>query len=364
MKILSTLSVISLAATMATAQQINPQTFSAQDARIAYMGRTSTATPGRVQFTYPGVTLIANFSGTSIAMKAKPGSGYFMATIDDHEALKVFVGPNDSIVTLAEALPQGSHHLQLMYAQEGYEQRPYIESLMLDNGSTLLDRPSLPDRRIEFIGNSITCGYGVEAHSASEHFTYDTENHYYTYAAITARALHAQHHATARSGIGIYKNYGGPVDGSKGTSMPDKYSLTLFTDSPDIEGLETWNAAHYVPDVICVNLGTNDTSLDTYDTKLMKKAYVDFMRRLRNLYPDAKIVMLCGSMMTGKALDDCRATLDEAVAQMNDNNIYRFNFTPHNGSLGYGADWHPSLRQQQKMADELIPFLRKITGWQ
>lgn len=51
----------------------------------------------------------------------------------------------------------------------------------------------LPERRIEFIGNSITCGYGVESENPSDPFTYETENHFYTYAARTARALKAQH---------------------------------------------------------------------------------------------------------------------------------------------------------------------------
>ena len=36
----------------------------------------------------------------------------------------------------------------------------------------------LPERRIEFIGNSITCGYGVESENPSDPFTYETENHF------------------------------------------------------------------------------------------------------------------------------------------------------------------------------------------
>ena len=40
--------------------------------------------------------------------------------------------------------------------------------------------------------------------------------------------------------------------------------------------------------------------------------------------------------------------------------VYRFDFTPIDGSLGYGTDWHPSLQRHQKMADELTPFLQKL----
>ena len=47
-----------------------------------------------------------------------------------------------------------------------------------------------------------------------------------------------------------------------------------------------------------------------------------------------------------------------------DKNVYRFDFTPQTGDLGYGASYHPSYRQQQKMADELTPFISSLTGWQ
>lgn len=335
---------------------------SADDSRFAYIGRVSHAVKGCVSFTYPGVSVLANFTGTSLSAVFKPGSGYFMVEIDDHSPIKIFVSENDSIMGLAEGLPDTSHSLRVMYCQEGYEQRPAFYGLLTESGQ--ISSPNLSDRRLLFVGNSITCGYGIEAFDPQEHFLYSTENHYYTYAAIAARTLNAQHHAIARSGIGIYRNYGAPVEGSKGTAMPDKFDLTLFTDDANIQGLERWNHSLYQPQVVCVNLGTNDTSLDTYDTELMHQAYVSFIQRLRSLYPKAHIVMLSGSMMGGKALADCNAVLDAAVKEVNDAKVLRFNFSPQTGSLGFGADYHPSLAQQRMMADELIPFLKQITGWE
>ena len=62
---------------------------------------------------------------------------------------------------------------------------------------------------MEFIGDSYTCGYGNEGKSREEHFTYETENNYATYGAITARAFNAGYVAICRSGIGMYQSYGG-----------------------------------------------------------------------------------------------------------------------------------------------------------
>ena len=152
----------------------------ANDSRIVYMGRVSHRNPSSPCFTYPGVSIIANFEGTSLAMKAKPNSGYFMVEIDNQSPYKIGFGEKDSVQILAEALPAGVHTARIMYVIEGLHLRPEFRGFYLDKGCKLAQAPQLPARKIEFIGNSITCGYGVEATDASLPFTNETENHYYT----------------------------------------------------------------------------------------------------------------------------------------------------------------------------------------
>jgi len=332
----------------------------ADDARIAYMGRISHRIPDAVTFTYPGVSIFAKFEGTSLRMQAKPGSGDFMVEIDDQLPYRISFTGADSILTLAESLPQGVHRVRVMYILEGYELKPVFKGFYVDKGCTLAQTPTLPERRIEFIGNSITCGYGVESNDKNDPFTYETENHFYTYAARTARALNAQHHAIARSGIGVYRNFGSPTTGSK-DCMPAMYEQVMFTDPSEL-----WDHSLYTPDVVCLNLGTNDTSENRYDFNLMQNAYRNFVAHLRNTYPQAKIVLLTGPMMNGKALEDVKRALDtvaEERKQAGDTKVYRFDLSPQTGELGYGASWHPSMRQQQKAANELTTYLKVLMGW-
>ena len=332
----------------------------ADDARIAYMGRISHRIPDAVTFTYPSVSIFANFEGTSLRMQAKPGSGDFMVEIDDQLPYRISFTGADSILTLAESLPQGVHRVRVMYILEGYELKPVFKGFYVDKGCTLAQTPVLPERRIEFIGNSITCGYGVESNDKNAPFTYETENHFYTYAARTARALNAQHHAIARSGIGVYRNFGSPATGSK-DCMPAMYEQVMFTDPSEL-----WDHSLYTPDVVCLNLGTNDTSENRYDFNLMQNAYHNFVAHLRNTYPQAKIVLLTGPMMNGKALEDVKRALDTVAAerkQAGDTQVYRFDLSPQTGELGYGASWHPSMRQQQKSANELTTYLKVLMGW-
>lgn len=332
------------------------------DKNIQYVGRICFDNPYRPRFTFPGTQINVRFTGTSIKLWAKPKSGYFMAKIDDAEAFKVsLMGERDSIVTIATALSQGCHTLRLMYVIEGYELKPDFRGFVLDRDAMLLAPPALPKRSIEFIGNSITCGYGNEAIVASDPFEYETENHYLTYAQLTCRALEARAHVVARSGIGVYRSYDGPKAGTPENVMTTEYEYTNLYDRS-----EKWDFSRYQPQLVCINLGTNDLSTNNYDVKLLKAAYKKFLKQVRSHNPKAKIVYLCGSMLNGKELEIAKNTLNEVVAEANqqgDKEVYRFDFTPQTGDIGFGASWHPSKWQHEKMAAELTAYLRSLMKW-
>ena len=365
MKRLLTIAVVLLTAIAgyaSTTLPISGTLVPANDPNIQYIGRVCFDNPLRPRFTFPGVQINACFTGTSLRMMAKPRSGYFMAQVDQAEPFKVsFMGERDSVVTIATALPQGNHTIRLMYVIEGYELKPDFRGFVLDCGATLLPPPALSNRTIEFIGNSITCGYGNESMNQADHFEYETENHYYSYAQVAARALNARAHVVARSGIGVYRQYGGPKTGTPENVMTTEYEYTNLYDRS-----ERWDFSRYQPQLVCINLGTNDLSTNNYDVKLFKQAFKRMVQLVRQHNPQAKIVLLCGSMMNGKELEIAKKTLNEIVDeshQAGDAEVYRFDFTPHNGSLKYGADWHPSIWQHQLMASELTAYLRTLMQW-
>ena len=279
------------------------------DKHIQYTGRISFTNPERPAFNLPGIQIRAAFEGTSLRMLAKPKSGYFMAQIDKAEPFKVaFRGERDSLVTLATALADGVHTVKLMYAIEGYEFFPEFWGFVLDEGKKLVDAPALPSRKIEFIGNSITCGYGNEGLKKEEHFDYATENHYYSYASITARNLDAQHWVVARSGIGAYRNYNGPKTGNPESNMLAQYEHIGYAWKPELRKeatflSEKWDFNRYQPDVVCINLGTNDLSTSNYDVKLLKQNYNKLLKTVRQHNPKAKIVFLTGTMLYDKEME-------------------------------------------------------------
>ena len=342
------------------------------DKHIQYTGRISFTNPKRPAFNFPGIQIRAAFEGTSLRMLAKPNSGYFMAQIDKAEPFKVaFRGERDSLVTLATALADGVHTVKLMYAIEGYEFFPEFWGFVLDEGKKLVDAPALPSRKIEFIGNSITCGYGNEGLKKEEHFDYATENHYYSYASITARNLDAQHWVVARSGIGAYRNYNGPKTGNPESNMLAQYEHIGYALKPELRKeatflSEKWDFNRYQPDVVCINLGTNDLSTSNYDVKLLKQNYHKLLKTVRQHNPNAKIVFLTGTMLYNKEMELQRQILNEVAAEAKkagDKEIYRFDMAPISGDEWYGNDWHPNVYMDEKMAGELTAYLRSLMNW-
>jgi len=331
----------------------------ASDSRIAYTGRASFLNPERVAWNWPGFQIHAAFTGTSLSMKTS-GSGYYMVEIDSQPPFKVESKAENGVLKIASGLSEGEHRVNIIYCIEGLNRAPAFYGFYLDDGADLLERPALPERKIEFIGNSITCGLGIEGNGSEKKATANLHNVYYTYAARTARALNARWMTVARSGLGIYRNTLGNPKGDKGV-MPDMYPYTFFNRQSEV-----WDFSQWQPDVVCIGLGTNDTTNPSYDVELLADAFKRFIVTVRTHYPKAKIVMLTGTMIRGNRLANLQRAQIEAMEdahQRGDKEVYRFDFTPADGSLGYGCFKHPSMRQNEQMANELVPFLKQITGW-
>ena len=150
------------------------------------------------------------------------------------------------------------------------------------------------EHSIEFIGDSITCGYGVDS-EIGKPFSTRTEDCTKAYAYKTAELLGCDYSLVSKSGHGIISGYSG--DGTKQTwgVMPDYYesfgsgSGAFQGESPDSV---KWDFKSRKQDVVVINLGTNDysyTGKDEAKCEEYKLAYIEFVKRVRKLNPDAKL---------------------------------------------------------------------------
>jgi hypothetical protein len=224
--------------------------------------------------------------------------------------------------------------------------------------------------RIQFIGNSITCGYGnmvsIPAPPAGNPLTgFHTENQnaYMSYAMQTARKLNAIPMLVSFSGKGMYRNF----DSDTIETMPKIYDRIHLhkVDSPK------WDHTQQLPDIIVINLGTNDYFGESQNKPLndsvFVQTYIQFVERLMGHYPNTKIICANGSMMNdgfpeGKK---CWTRIQASIQKVQEHfkakgntNIYTFFFTPQ--SAPYGEDYHPSLATHTKMAEELSTFIQTV----
>ncbi len=225
-------------------------------------------------------------------------------------------------------------------------------------------------RRIEFIGDSITCGYGVDDEVAEHHFSTTTEDVTRAYAWRTAELLGADWSMVSISGYGIISGYTAtgeaPVTAQQLPKFYEKLGFSYGTFRKKIAASVRWDFSAFQPDVIVVNLGTNDDSYTLDDPErreAYRAAYVDFLRVVRRNNPDALILCTLGIMGDRLYPMVVQAVTDYSAAT-GDTNIHCMKFDVQRAADGYVADWHPTAVTHEKAALKLAAEIRRLTGWE
>ncbi len=238
-----------------------------------------------------------------------------------------------------------------------------IAALLTDAQATVAPTEE-KETLIEFVGDSITCGYGVDDEDRDHHFSTATEDATKAYAIKTAQLLDADYSLVSISGYGIITGYS--ADGetkSESQIIPKYYTKLGFSyANPQMAKTEWDFSQNRQPDIVVINLGTND---DSYCKNVPERqeeyivAYVNFLKTVREKNPDAVIVCALGIM--GDNLFPCvEEAVSRFVSQTGDTRIDTLRFTPQLASDGYAADWHPTEATHEKAAAKLAEKLAEI----
>ncbi|MGN0114895.1 MAG: dockerin type I domain-containing protein [Acutalibacteraceae bacterium] len=321
-------------------------------------------------FTDSGFEIKLNCEG-DVSVRLSPGTSSAKVGIvidGDYDAMQVQdISTAAKKVTLAEGLSRGIHTIRFIKLTE-FGITKFTMKELTYCGYLLQADDYADSLKLEFYGDSITCGYGnLCTNGTSGAGGWKYQNGMQTYAAFAARALNAEFSVCSGSGYGIYTGY--PYD----PENPDNPRLNTTQTIDDIMNIGFWdknNAAvdwdfSFDADVVVVNLGTNDQSFaniakrELPDDEVYAKAkeLVDTIR-LHN--PDCYIIWLGGAMGNYEGTYFHGATVLNKLADDTENMIFYNELTRSNA----GGDGHPSVEQHKALAEQLVTLIRDTYGEQ
>jgi lysophospholipase L1-like esterase len=323
------------------------------------IGRLDLRDPAGPRFGWPGTQLRVRFAGTGLALElADTGASHYDVAVDGWPLWQLVVSGGRKTYDVASGLAAHEQHdVVLTKRTETVAGVTQLLGVVPQAGGALVPTPAPSGRRIELVGDSIACGFGVLGADETCPFTAATESEPLAWGALAARRLAAIHPTTAVSGIGLFRNYGG---GTVGT-MPEVYGRSVASDPSS-----TWDHS-FVPDVIVVSLGTNDYGDNLGDPgPAFADTYVAFLATLRATHPHAQIVATTSPMLAGAQRATLHAYLETAIAARlaaGESRLTLLDLDEQDFSDGLGCQYHPSKITQQKMASKLVAHLESLMGW-
>ena len=285
--------------------------------------------------------------------------------VDGKRILDTRMEQDEETLTVLADAAKGTHTVRLVKLSECTQSLMALKEIITDGTVEPLNDAG---SRIEFIGDSITCGYGVEENDPEKGFTTATENAEKSYAAIVSDRLGMDRVLASFSGHGIVSGYTGDPAVRNGSELVppyyekagrNGYKLPSGREAEEIP----WDFSRFRPDVIVINLGTNDLSWCAGRPERCaeyRKGYAEFLKTVRKDNPGAEILCILGVM--GEGLNDSmEAAVSDYRAETGDEKIRSLALREQDGKRnGYGANYHPSEQTQRELADIVTEAVRPL----
>lgn len=338
---------------------------------IMVLGRYLLEEEGLV-YSWPSVALEFRFEGGAFDIFIDSRNGqeiWYELQIDDRDPIKCKISSRRGLIQSPRDLAWGDHQVRLVRINEYFAGISRFRGIALEEDSTLLANQTPMDRRIEFIGDSLTCGFGSQSFDVNDPFELEAENSEQTYAALAAKSLGAQYMVTAISGRGVYRNCDDSIEGI----LPRTYDLALHQYDA------TWAFDSWQPQLVVINLGANDFGTSIPEEELFVSAYVDFILQIidRNSTVPEFLCIVGPTFSndwpideeTGKPIESLniiKGYLEEVQRRLEENHslsIHLGELSQLRDDSNWGAAWHPNVRQHRINARDLEEQIREIMGW-
>ena len=384
------------------------RTYGPYDSHIQYIGRIDVSDPAGPWLIESATCVTARFRGNVAAIElndnASGGADFFDVVVDDGGPFTLapvngsssWYGLSTSDAAAPVGIGCGEHTLTIVKRTEatvgttqvlGFQ---FAEALSLPAGATA-------PHRMEFIGDSLLCGYGVAADSPDAEACSDNglgqpgygqgvEDGRLAFGVVMASILGAEWHVTCESGVGLVRNTdNGYIDPRP---MPVLYPLLHpeTTDNPTLWPPNQWAMAGGAPvqarpDVVVIELGGNDLSVSTADggqrppiavgspsdapdaAPSLAHGFLQFIPQLAADFPGATFVLAQNAPEVQSAIDIVVAYYADGGAGAAAN-VRVVGFADGLPYPGAGCDGHPNATQQAAAGARMAIFVKALMGWQ
>lgn len=337
---------------------------------VKLLGRSYLTDDGKLWMGLSGTGIDLDYTGSKLSLFiiGNAGDKARVGVYVDGERVKDFMAPSEGEIVELEGKGDTPMNVRVVKLSECAQSCCGIIKLEPNGGK--ITPAADKKHKIEIIGDSITCGYGVDDEDASHSFKTSTEDCTKSYSIKTAELLDADYSLVSFSGYGIISGWTG--DGKKQPTqlVPTYYEKYGFTYNAGFGGKKPqdleWDFSRFVPEAVIINLGTNDMSYTGENEEKQeeyKQGYIAFLKTVRAKNPDARIYCTLGIM--GTTLNPTmRAAVEAYTAETGDDNIRVFDFPMQDQDKdGIAADWHPSDKTHTKSAEMLSEFIKSDMGW-
>lgn len=329
-------------------------------------------TASTVEFTFCGTSLIADLRAecgeeveglpTDPQVRRRKTWPWVAVFLDDEkQPIRRFEvsAPEQSWLLFSSDEPQ-THRIRLTKLTENTKSFLGIAAFCMEG--EFLPTIRFFKKRVEIVGDSITCGYGNLSLDPVRPFYSDEEDGYLSYGPRAARMLDLEYSIVAVSGITAVAHSGWP-------GMYSMEELYRYTDRAIHEKLgkppELWDFEAVHNDCVVLNLGTNDSFAILFHEDPREEAsfgdnYLRFVKEIRQLNgPETQIVCALGTMnyYLWDVIQDVVRSYREVTG---DRKIHSLKLSQMHPMDGIGASGHPSMETHIKMSRELAAELRKI----
>lgn len=324
-----------------------------------------------VDFSYTGKKLSMTVVGDGASTISGNDTNYarLAVYVDGERVIDDMINSPEKSYTIFESDKEKTVSVQIIKLSETAMSTLGIKPLELGEGGKLSPAPE-KTHKIEFIGDSITCGYGVDDEDPNHNFSTATEDVTKAYAYKTAQKLNADYSMFSTSGYGIISGYTSNDEKVTQQTIPQYYesmgfSWNSFNNTLRPQDAE-WDFSKYQPDLVVINLGTNDDSYCKSNGERQEEyssAYVEFLKKVRKNNPTAHIICSVGIMGT-RIYPAVEMAVYSYTKETGDENISAFKFEQQDGENdGLAADWHPTEATHEKASDKLVEYIRTVMSW-